>query len=60
MLPFARPTGQQTVPSDRDKKDRPNDAADPRAERSFVEHLLNQPKGPETPRAGAAPRDVEF
>ena len=45
---------------DKDKKDRPDDAADLRPKRSFIEHLLNQPKGPETPRAAVVPRDVEF
>ena len=46
---------------DKDNKDRPNDAAEePRARRSFIEHLLNQPEGPETPRAAILPRDVEF
>ena len=30
------------------------------ARKSFVEHLLNQPEGPETPRAHAEPRDVTF
>ena len=30
------------------------------ARKSFIEHLLNQPEGPETPRAQAEPRDVAF
>lgn len=30
------------------------------ARRTFIEHLLNQPEGPETPRARVVPRDMEF
>ena len=30
------------------------------ARTSFVEHLLNQPEGPETPPAQAEPRDLTF
>ncbi len=46
---------------DKQEEDRPDPAAeDARGERSFIEHLLNQPEGPETPRATVVPRDVEF
>lgn len=46
---------------DKQEKDRPDPAAeDTRGKRSFIDHLLNQPEGPETPRAKVKPRDVEF
>ena len=31
-----------------------------RTRKTFVEHLLDQPEGPETPRAKVVPRDVAF
>ena len=45
---------------DKDNKDRPDDGEEPSPRRSFIEHLLNQPEGPETPRANVKARDVEF
>ena len=49
------------MPGDKQEKDHSDATAkDIRSKRSFVEHLLNQPEGPDTPRAKAEPRDVEF
>lgn len=49
------------MPDDGKEQDRPDEATeDTQGERSFVAHLLNQPEGPETPRARVVPRDVEF
>ncbi len=45
---------------DKDNKDRPDEDDNSPPKRSFIDHLLNQPEGPETPRAKAEPRDVEF
>ena len=46
---------------DKPKKDRSDPApAGPQSKRSFINHLLNQPEGPETPRASVVPRDMEF
>ena len=47
--------------NEKQKKDSSDPTAeDARGKRSFVEHLLNQPEGPETPRARVVPRDVVF
>lgn len=46
--------------NDQNKKDRPDDGEEPRSKRSFIEHLLNQPEGPDTPRAQVVLRNVEF
>ena len=46
---------------DKQEKDRTESATEEvRGKRSFIDHLLNQPEGPETPRAKVEPRDVEF
>ncbi len=46
---------------DKQQKDRAEPAAEEvRGKQSFIDHLLNQPEGPETPRAKVEPRDVEF
>ncbi len=46
---------------DKQEKDRSGPATEElRGKRSFIDHLLNQPEGPGTPRAKAEPRDVEF
>ena len=46
---------------DKQEKDRPDAVAeDSRAKRSFIDHLLNQPEGPDTPRARVVPREVKF
>ena len=46
---------------DKQQKDRSDPATEEvRGKRSFIDHLLNQPEGPETPRAKVEPRDVEF
>ena len=46
---------------DKLEKDRPDTATEEvRGKRSFIDHLLNQPEGPGTPRAKVEPRDVEF
>ena len=49
------------MPDGGKEQDRPDEAAErPRSKRSFIDHLLNQPEGPETPRAPVVPRDIEF
>ena len=49
------------MPDDEKEKDRSDPAAGkPRTERSFIDHLPNEPESPETPRAPVVPRDVEF
>ena len=46
---------------DKQEKDRPGPATEElRGKRSFIEHLLNQPEGPETLRIRVVPRDIEF
>lgn len=46
---------------DKQQKDRAGPTAEEvRGKRSFIDHLLNQPEGPETTRATVEPRDVEF
>ncbi len=46
---------------DKREKDRPYTAAEElRGKRSFIDHLLNRPEGPEIPRAKVGPRDVKF
>ena len=46
---------------DKQEKDRAEPATEEvRGKRSFIDHLLNQPEGPGTPRAKVEPRDVEF
>ncbi len=46
---------------DKQEKDGSDPAAeDSRAKRSFIEHLLSQPEGPNTPRAKVVPQDIAF
>ena len=49
------------MPDDKQEKDHPATVAeDSRTNRSFIEHLLSQPEGPETPRVRVVPREVKF
>lgn len=61
LLPSGESTGWQTMSDDKQEKDGSDPAAeDSRAKRSFIEHLLSQPEGPNTPRAKVVPQDIAF